>query len=158
MKFLQYLVLAVAAILIAAALPVVAMAQESDTTVNVGQLLAPWLELLVGAVVTLALALLAYLTALIKAKTGIDIGAKHRETLQAAVENAAGLVLAKVQGSLADKTIDVRHPLVRDAIMYVNANAPDAVAHWGLSGDAIAEKILAKIGLATAKQEKKVLI
>ena len=149
-KFFSLLALAAVAILVAAALPVVAMAQEQGTTIDLGSLLAPWLEMLIGAVAILVTAILGYLAALIKRKTGVDIDLARMTTLQTAITNAAGLVINKLGDAAEGKTIDVRHPLIRDAILYVNAAAPDAVAQFGLSGEQIAEKIAAKLGLATA--------
>lgn len=130
--------------------PVVAFAQE-NTSINVGQLLAPWLEMLVGAVAILITALLGWITAMIKQKTGIDIEARHREALQTALTNAAGLVISRVQGSIADVDFDVRHALVKDAILYVNQAAPDAVERFGLTPQDIAEKLTAKLGLVAPK-------
>lgn len=132
--------------------PVVAFAQETpSTSINIGDLFAPWLEMLVGAVAILIAALLSWITAMIKQKTGIDIEARHREALQTALTNAAGLVLSKVKDSVADKDIDVRNALIRDAIVYVNQAAPDAVKRFGLTPQNLAEKLSAKLGLASAK-------
>lgn len=160
MRFLQYLTLALATLLIAAAFPVVAMAQEQGTTIDLGSLLAPWLEMLIGAVAILVTAILGYVAALIKRKTGVDIDLARMTTLQTTITNAAGLVINKLGEAAEGKTIDVRHPLIRDAILYVNAAAPDAVAQFGLTPEQIAEKIAAKLGLATATTpvEKKVLV
>jgi len=130
--------------------PVVAFAQD-NTSVNVGELLAPWLEMLVGAIAVLIAALLSWITAMIKQKTGIDIEARHREALQTALTNGAGLILAKVKDSVAGKEIDVRSEIVRDAISYVNQAAPDAVKKFGLTPQDLAEKLMAKLGLAAAK-------
>lgn len=140
--------------------PVVAFAQTvttaSPTTVNVGDLIAPWLQMLVGAVAILIGALLTYVTALIKSKTGIDIEARYRQTLQDALTNAAGLALTKVSNTLADKTLDVHSEVIKDAILYVNKAAPDAILHFGLSPAQIAEKITAKVGVITANSDSTV--
>lgn len=127
----------------------VAHAQES-TQIVVGDLVAPWLEMLVGAVSILITAILGWLAAQLKMKTGIDIEARHREALQTALTNAAGLALSKLGDTAKDTKIDVRSPIIRDSILYVNKAVPDAVKNFGLSPDQLAEKLVAKIGLALA--------
>ena len=116
----------------------VAFAQES-TTVRVGDLIAPWLEMLMGAFVILITAIVGYVANLIRQKTGIDIEARHREALQTALANGAGLILSKATTALADKTIDVRSPQIRDAINYVSEAAPDAIKYFGIAPDQLAE-------------------
>lgn len=127
-------------------------AQEAanDTRVVVGDLIAPWLEMLVGAVAVLITAILGWIAAQVKAKTGIDIEARHREALQTALTNAAGLALTRLSTTLGSKTIDVKHPLIKQAVEYVNSAAPDAIRNFGLTPEQIAEKIVAKVGLAQA--------
>lgn len=131
-------------------LPSLALAQE-DTTIRVGDLMAPWLEMLIGAVAVLITAVLGYLANLIRQKTGIDIEKARMETFQVALTNAAGLVIRRTTDSLANRTIDVRHPAVRQAIQYVNDAAPDAIDYFGLGADEIAEKIVAKLGIMSSQ-------
>lgn len=129
-----------------------ASAQEAanDTRVVVGDLIAPWLEMLVGAVAVLITAILGWIAAQVKAKTGIDIEARHREALQTALTNAAGLALTRLSTTFGSKTIDVKHPLIKQAVEYVNSAVPDAIRNFGLTPEQIAEKIVAKVGLAQA--------
>lgn len=123
------------------------------TTINVGDLLAPWMQMLVGAVAVVITAILGWIAAQIKAKTGIDIEARHREALQTALTNAAGLVLNKLGSKISDMTFDVRHQAIREAVMYVSEAVPDAVKNFDLSPEQLAEKLVAKLGLATAPQQ-----
>jgi hypothetical protein len=129
-------------------LPALVLAQDTD--INVGQLLSPWVEALMSALLVLVTAIIGWIAAAIQRRTGIEIEAKHREALQTALTNAAGLVLNKVKSSLSDVTIDVRHPAIKDAILYINGAVPDAIKNFGLSPDDLAEKLLAKIGVVTA--------
>jgi uncharacterized membrane protein len=130
-------------------LATVAIAQET-TTVRVGDILAPWMEMLLSAVSIIVTAIIAYVANLIRQKTGIDIEARHREALQTALANGAGLIINKLGSSIGDKTIDVRSPLIRDAVNYVSTAAPDAIRNFGLAPDQLAEKLVAKLGLAAA--------
>lgn len=131
-------------------LPAAAMAQD-DTTIRVGDLMAPWLEMLLGAVAVLVTAVLGYLANLIRQKTGIDIEFARMQTFQQALTNAAGLVINRAADKVADKTINVGHPAIRQAIQYVNESAPDAVEYFGLTPDQIAQKVVAKLGLVTVQ-------
>lgn len=130
--------------------PTILLAQTS-TSITVSELFAPWMEILVSATALLIAASLTYATNLIRRKTGIDIEFSRMRTLQQALENAAGLALSKVASS--DAKINVKSAVIRDAILYVNKSVPDAVSFFDLSGDDIAEKIVAKIGLATSLGE-----
>jgi len=137
-------VLAIIALLVSATF---ALAQ--GTEVRVSDLVAPWAEMLVGAMAILLTAIIGWAAAQLKARTGIDIEAHHREALQTALTNAAGLALMKFGGSLADKKLDLRHPLIKDGILYVNNAVPDAVRKFGLTPEQLAEKLVAKLGLVT---------
>lgn len=142
---------AFAALLFVLLLPVVAFAQETaDTVVNVGDLLAPWLQLLFAAAATVIPAAALWAAAELRRRTGISIEASHREALQTSLTNAAGLLLGKLGEKAQGVTFDARHPAVREAIQYVNAAAPDALAYFGLRPDQIAEKLAAKLGAMTA--------
>jgi hypothetical protein len=126
---------------------VAAFAQET-ATVRVGDLIAPWLENVVGAAAILITAVIGYVANLIRQKTGIDIETAHREALQQALTNAIGLVINKFGTEIGDKVINVGSPVLRDAISYVNRAVPDAVKHFGLTPEQLAEKLAAKLGLA----------
>lgn len=86
---------------------------------------------------------------MIKAKTGYDIEAHHREAFQTALTNGAGLVIQRGGELAAGVSIDVKNPAIRDAILYVNQAAPDAVKYFGITPNAIAEKLNAKLGVVT---------
>lgn len=128
---------------------VAAVAQTETTVINLGDLIAPWLEYLVGIVVVLIGALVTWITTMIKQRTGLDIEAHHREAFQTALTNAAGLVIQRGGELAAGVNIDVKNPAIRDAIMYVNQAAPDAVKHFGITPNMIAEKLNAKLGVVT---------
>lgn len=153
MKRLGIFALSLAALVL---MPVAVFAQEvtpSSTIVNVGDLLAPWLQLFFAAAATIIPAAALWAAAELRRRTGITIEASHREALQTALTNAAGLLLAKLGEKAQGVKFDARHPAVREAIEYVNTAAPDALSYFGLRPDQIAEKIAAKIGAMTAPTE-----
>lgn len=133
-------------------------ALAQDTALRLDNLLAPWMEMLASAVSIIIAGAVIYVSTWVRAKFGIDIEARHREALQTALDNGAGLVLSKVKSGLLGKTIDVGHPLILDAIQYVNGAAPDAVRNFGLGADDLAEKLVAKIGLKTANDADKTTV
>lgn len=115
------------------------------TTVNVGgfwSALEPYIASAVAAVVA---TLGGWGVALLNKKLGLSIDDSLRQSLQTAVTNAAGLVLHQLDNKLAGVTIDVRNEMAAAAVNYVLAAAPDAVKHFGLTPDAIAEKIKAAL-------------
>jgi chemotaxis protein CheY-P-specific phosphatase CheC len=102
------------------------------------------------AAATVVTALAAYGVQWLRKKTGIqglELDAQHRDALQAAITNAAGLALNQLGNSLQGRTIDVGSPAVQAAVQYVVKTAPEALEHFDLSGKSqeIAEKIVAKL-------------
>ncbi|KAF0137430.1 MAG: hypothetical protein FD152_481 [Xanthobacteraceae bacterium] len=149
MPILQFL-RALALVLIAVAF--LGAPAYAQTTVDGGSIfgvIKPYLTELIGLLVAAAL---TYALKLLKEKTGIDLEAKHRDTIQVAITNAAGLVIAKAGDHMAGLKIDVKSEALAKAVTYVLQAAPDAVSHFGLSPGALREKIEAKIGVLTAPQ------
>lgn len=129
----------------------------NPNVINVGELLAPWLQILMAAFMGLVLALFTYLTGVLKRKAGIQETAalaemeRHaRETLQSALENAGGKVIMMVGDKLKDTTFDARHPAIVAAVAGVNRAALDAVTRFNLSDERIAQMVIDKLGVLTA--------
>jgi len=123
-------------------LPAVSAAR-ADALVVVGDIwtgLVPYVVAVIGALISAAVGWLVYL---VNKKLGLSIDDSLRDSLQTAAANAAGLVLAGLGSRLSGMTLDVRSALVADAVNYVLKAAPDAVAHFGLTPEAVAQKILA---------------
>lgn len=101
-------------------------------------------------------AIVGWLATTIKAKLGIDIEARHREALQAALTNAAGLVINRAGGAASALKLPVQSPAIAEGLTYVIKNAPDALAYFGITPDgaaaALAEKLEAKIGVIAASK------
>lgn len=123
---------------------------QGETVINVGELLAPWLQYLVAALVAVVLAILGWLAALFQRKTGIEIDLSRMATLQSGIENMAGRVVMLLGDKLNGVTLDVRHPVIKQAIEGLFKAAPDAIAHFGLTPDQLGQKIIDKIGVITA--------
>lgn len=132
-------------------------ATSPDTTINVGQYLHPLVQALVAVAVTVITALGGWLTATITKKFGLEgtaaaaqIEETSRKLLHSALESAAGWVIMKYGDKLKDVKIDVKSPIIADAVNLVIKYAGDAVDKYGLSADDIAQKIIEKIGIMTA--------
>jgi len=116
----------------------------ADTGTITGSDIAGFILPTIQAVVSaLLLYSVGWLALLLKTKLGVSIDDSMRSSIQTAATNAAGLVLNQLGNSLQGKTITVQTPFIADAVNYVLKNAPDAVAHFGLTPDAIAQKIVA---------------
>lgn len=102
----------------------------------INTLIAPYLPDLIGAAVT---ALLGYAVTLIKAKTGIEIEAKHRDALHSAMTTGALLALAKL-GIGANKAA-----LATAAVDYAKTSVPDAIKKLSPSDGTLADLAAAKI-------------
>lgn len=125
-------------------------ATPPDTIVNVGDLVSPWLQLIFAAASVVIPAAALWAAAELRRRTGVTIETAHREAFQTALTNAAGLLLAKAGDAAKNLSFDARNPAIKEAVLYVNKSAPDALAYFGLSPDQIAEKIAAKLGAMTA--------
>ncbi|GLK86700.1 hypothetical protein [Ancylobacter defluvii] len=111
-------------------------------------LVQPLLPILGELLAILATALVAYLVKLLRDKVGLDIETARRDALQTAITNAAGQVVMQLGGKIGTGAI---HPgALSDAVAYVRAAAPDAVKHFDLHSVALAEKVVAKVGVLTA--------
>jgi hypothetical protein len=129
----------------------------SETTINVGQLLAPWLQALIGALVMLITAAFGWLTVVINKRAGLEsnaavlqMEAHARELLETALTNAAGMVVMKAGAKLDGMVIDVKSPLIAQGVSQINLWAQSAVEKFGLTPDDLAKKLINKIGVITA--------
>lgn len=102
----------------------------------INTLIAPYLPDLIWAAIT---ALIGYAVTLIKAKTGIEIEAKHREALHSAMTTGALLALAKL-GIGADKAA-----LAESAVDYAKTSVPDAIKKLSPSDDTLANLAVSKL-------------
>lgn len=145
--------LSVVAMLAAVVFTTLALAQtaitDGDTTINVADILVPWFEIFMPILAAFIAIVLAWLTKVIKEKTGIEIETSRRDALQIALLNAVGLMKARAVASGEKITLDVNHPMLKEAILYVNSAAPQALQYFGLTNEEIAQKLAAKLGLTT---------
>jgi hypothetical protein len=121
-----------------------------ETTINVARLIDPWLEIVLALVGVAIAALVGWIAAVLKRKLGFEMESMHREALQTALTMGAGWVLARARKAAEGAELDVHNVNLREGIEYVTAATPDALAHFNLTPEVIAQKLSAKIGVLTA--------
>jgi hypothetical protein len=106
------------------------------------------------AAVTLASAAFAALTPLVVIKLNaflkLNLDQTHRDAVSSALETALGLglQLAKEAGDSHLANVSVRSAAVGAMVGYVKQAVPEAIGHFGLSDEAIAQKASAKLATA----------
>lgn len=134
---------------IVAMLPALALASCAATPV----LAQSWLveavrPALVEIISVLVGAFVLWLASWLRTKFGVEVDARHRDALQAALTNAAGLLIARAGGVdrvLASPQLQASGLL--EGVEYVVESAPDAMRHFGLEPGDLTEKLRAKIGV-----------
>lgn len=126
----------------------VAQTQEPTTGTLIFNAVRPFVVELASVIISAAV---LWLVGTVKAKFNIDIDAKHRDALQAALTNAAGLVINRVGGVAGAISLPAGSVELRRGVDYVVESAPDALKHFGITpeaaGQVLAEKLEAKIGV-----------
>ncbi len=124
-----------------------AFAQSEVAVEGLYNALQPYLLAVVSVVAT---AIVGWLAELLRRKFNLDIDAAHREALQTALVNAAGLLIGKAGSAFSARKLDVKSAALAEAVNYVITAVPDAIRHFGITPEALAEKIQAKLPQVTA--------
>jgi hypothetical protein len=122
-----------------------ALAQAPAGAIDVGGIFGVWKPYVVEIVQIAAFAIVGLLAELARRKFNLSIEESHRNALQTAITNAAGLALNKLGNSLQGKKVEIGSPIIAEAVNYVAKSAPDAMAKFGLSPEDLREKVVAKI-------------
>ncbi|WP_376872417.1 hypothetical protein [Albirhodobacter sp. R86504] len=101
-------------------------------------LIAPHLAEIISGIVT---ALLAFIAAQIKARTGAELDANARDALHSALTTGAMLAIARY-----GRTAGVnQEAMVAEAVNYAKASVPDAIKRLGPVETVLADLAVAKI-------------
>lgn len=133
------LVLAVAACI---AWPVPAFAADG-TTVDLAPVISPILEALFGVVAGLAGWALRHFTVWLKLKQDSEVRAYLEDAVYAGINVARAKAGAALPGKL---TIDLKVALAADVAEYLIDHVPDALARFGLTGEALENYVLGRLG------------
>jgi hypothetical protein len=119
-----------------------AFAQTEVPVEGLYNVLQPYLLAVVSVVAT---AIVGWLAELLRRKFNLDIDAAHREALQTALTNGAGLLIGKAGSAAAGRKFDLKSAALAEAVNYVVQAVPDAIRHFGITPEAVAEKLQAKL-------------
>jgi hypothetical protein len=91
---------------------------------------------LLAVVSVLATASVGWLAERLRRKSNLDIDAAHREALQTALTNGAGLLVGKAGNAAAGKKLDLKSAALAEAVNYVLQAVPDdpPFRHYAGSG------------------------
>lgn len=120
-------------------------AQPAAAAIDLGEVYGSFKPYIEAAVTAGVVGLVGVVLELLRRKLNLSIDDSSRAALQTALTNGAGLALNKIGNSLQGRTVEVGHPAVEEALRYVLAAAPAAIARFGLSPDQLREKIIAKM-------------
>lgn len=133
------LMLAIAACI---AWPVPALAADG-TTVDFAPLINPVLDAMVMGIAALVGWAINHATILLKLKQDSEV----RAYLEDAAYAGINLARAKAGDALAGKlTVDVKIALAAEVGEYLIARVPDALKRFGLTGDALKDYVLGRLG------------
>ena len=124
--------------------PVVVTPAPRPTTVDLGPLWTTFVSYLVPVLGTIIGGGAIWLQTILRTRFNLQIDDSLRSSFQTAVTNAAMVMFTKAKGLLPEK-LDVRNPLVADAINYVLTRAPDAAARWGMTPESVAKTLETKV-------------
>jgi hypothetical protein len=119
-----------------------AFAQTEVGVEGIYNVLQPYLLAIVSVAAT---AIVGWLAELLRRKFNLDIDAAHREALQTALTNGAGLLIGKAGSAVAGKKLDLKSGPIAEAVNYVLQAVPDAIRHFVITPEAVAEKLQAKL-------------
>jgi hypothetical protein len=114
-----------------------------DNTIAIGQifgqLLAPYVTAAVEALVGTAFGWIFWL---LKTKLNINIDAEHRASITAAAQRQAASLVADGAVSVRGKTITVNNEALAAAVSAASNAAGDAVKHFGITPQSLADRIV----------------
>jgi hypothetical protein len=119
-----------------------AFAQTDVAVESLYNVLQPYLLAVVSVIAT---AIVGWLAELLRRKFNLDIDASHREALQTALTNGAGLLIGIAGSAVAGKKLDLKSAALAEAVNYVLQAVPDAIRHFGITPESVAEKLQAKL-------------
>lgn len=144
----RYLVPLGAACLCLLGFAALAQTQERTTGTLIFEAVRPFVVEAASVIISAAV---LWLVGTVKRKFNIDIEAKHRDALQAALTNAAGLIINRAGGVAAAIALPRGSGQFSQGVTYVLESAPEALEHFGITPEAaaavLAEKLEAKIGV-----------
>lgn len=110
--------------------------------------LTPFVELGIAVVSAVASVAIAWLSIQANRKWGVEIDAKHREALHSALETGARKAAAKY----VPTGIHIDSKPVAEIVAWAAKSTPDAIKHFGVSPETLAEMAVAKMEKVAAEK------
>jgi hypothetical protein len=107
---------------------------------------SPYVRSLVDVVVY---AVVAFAGVMISRWSGFKIEESHRQALQSALLNAAGLIVSKAGPSIM-KDPNTGNQFLDEGLKYLKNSVPDALKYFGVTADTLETMLMAKIGVLAA--------
>jgi hypothetical protein len=117
------------------------------SVIDGGSIFGSWRPYIVEIVGIAIATVVGWIVNLLRIRFGLEIEARHREALQTALTNAAGLVIGKGENLAGKLQVTVRNDAIAEAVSYVLKGAPDALAYFGLTPDRVRQMVEAKVGI-----------
>lgn len=134
---------------------VVAPAGSSTTVVTGGPLWAfiqPYLEIVVSAVIT---ALIALIATVMQRTFNVTLTADNRNALHSAAVSGVNMALSKLGTKVQDLQFDTKSAVVAQAIDYIETSVPDALNHFGVTPQFLEDLVESKLGALINAQAAK---
>lgn len=114
-------------------------------TIEVGAALGQFEPYVNAALSVGIMALVGFILWQLKTRFNIEIDAGHRATIEAWLTNQAKDLVAKGAVSIKDAKIEVKSDALALAANTLLRSAPDAAAHFGLTPEAMKDKLTAAV-------------
>lgn len=121
------------------------MADVASTAIDLSPIANTLIEFAGALLAAFATWAVARITACVRKNLGLSIDEKTRNLLTEAIDNGIAYAQNKAKTEVAGLTVDVHNKTVAEAANYVAAHAPDALAHFGVTQDALVRKIIAQL-------------
>ncbi|MFD2678030.1 hypothetical protein [Camelimonas lactis] len=121
------------------------LAGADVTTVNltpVTDMVLSGITATIGAVVAVAI---GFLSVRVNKWFGVSIDQRQRDALQAAIMTGVHAALERIDAATGPLIVDVKSKVISDGLSYVVNAVPDAIKHFKLSDDMIAEMVAARL-------------
>lgn len=124
-----------------------ATASAASSTVSLSPIIGTITTLLSVVITGIGGVALKIFYAFLKDKAGIELDAQVRAYLDQALTNAVSYGKLKVEGIVDANTaaVDVHSEVVAQALDYITAQVPDALAHFGIDDDGLKRLIEARL-------------
>lgn len=114
-------------------------------TIDLGDVAEYLQPVLITFASSLAAGIAGWLALVLKKKWGLEVDANQREAFQTAAKNSAQWLIVRGGEQLKGRSISIDNPLVAEAVKVMQASAGEAIKHFDVRPEELAQKILSKL-------------